>query len=209
MAPKPAGTPLALVKTNKWLDQVRSFVAPELQSETHVIGMQEVRFWPIGVEMLFRLKPVAKPLLSALSDLFSSREKLVGVTSKEFADGGTTANETVETAMTPQMAEYAADRMRKSIEELVERLLDEKHYLLLADMILESAREMFDDRDEMTAIDKQVFIKNMELPLAVDFMFGVAKANKKVFDPFRAAIPQEWKERAARIANTGDTKPQS
>lgn len=203
--------------TNKWLDKVQSFVAPETQAEKHTIGTHEVLFYPISVSMLFQLKPIAKPLLAALSDLFTAHEKLVGLTQRDMRDkDGSGLVETIETAMSPEMAEYAADRQRRAVEELVEKLLDEKNKLVLANLIIDSARDFFEG-ETIDIATRQEFINGLDLPVAVEFVIGIAKANKKVFNPFMTALPKNVQKRVRDLAvsekpanpSSGDTKPQS
>lgn len=192
------GTP---VKTNRFLAKMSSWIDEDAQAEESKVGTKDVKFYPLSVPMVFRLKVVAKPLLAALSDLMTTSDRLVGVTHRDVRDGPNSALvESIQTAMTPEAARYTEDRRRQAIEELVEGLLDEKNKLTFAELIFDSVRE-FQEDGPPTLEEKQSFIDGLKLPQAIEFMVGIIKTNKKVFAPFLTTLPEDVKTRAGKLVN--------
>jgi len=151
------------------------FTTPE--PVEHEIDGQSHKFWPISVGTLFKLRGLAKPLAKALAALLSNSQNDIG---SEVVKSG--EHQKVSTQpITSDLAKLRFEQRQGAIEQLMEGVFNDGSAKVLAELVIDSMREDFPDRKT----DTQSFLRDIPAPVFMEMLAGVAKANKKLFDPLR------------------------
>lgn len=149
----------------------------------HKVNNQLQRFYPVSVGLLFKLRRTASNVIKAISDMFVS----VASDSKRI-DSTTTGRDVERTIVvepiTLEMAKYRDQQKSEAWSKIIESITDEETMSLLAEIIMDSMREVFAEG----APNPAEFLKETKLPTLVQMVVGVAKGNQDVFGPLASKV---------------------
>ena len=175
-------------KTASWKDKL-TFLEPD--GVEHDVGGQAIMFYPVSLGTLFEIKVIGAPLAKALSVLFDDKGRDYGTVSRNFhtPDGQNMDSEIIVEARTPEMATLRAKQRQESIEKLMEALLNDKAKKAVGKIIIESMKDKFDQGQVPPALE---FMNEIPATSIVEFLTGVAKANKGVLGPLAESLTGLW-----------------
>lgn len=162
------------------------FLSPRF--EDHEVQGTLQKFYPISTRMLFQMRSAAKPIARAIAVLFGDTKNDVG---SERVESEQHQRVTI-TAATAEVSKMRHDQRQAAIEMLIEGLMGEGSSHLLVALVADSMRESFPK--ELSVADREEFLKTVPADTLMEILQGVAKANKKLFDPL--------KERVANVSST-------
>lgn len=143
------------------------------KSITKMIGDQAFEFHRITLAMLFELRTIGEPLLSALRSIFDKEIDLTTQTIEKSADGSSITHFSAPDPKLVEMRAAARDAKQKAALDAV---FGEQSRELLVRVIADSLREdPADIRDEVMDLD----IGNL-----VEFVKALLEVNAEVFGPF-------------------------
>lgn len=178
-----------------WKD---AFTFLEPDGVTHAVGGEDIEFFPISLGTLFEIKQIAKPLAKALAILFNDKERDYGSINRNFhtPDGEKLDNELIIEPMSVDMAKLRQSQREDSIESLMESLLDTDAQKVIGKLIMESMKNRWDQIEKPSPLE---FMKAIPAPTIVDFLTGVAKANKGVLGPLAETLTGLWTKVRTKI----------
>lgn len=150
----------------------------------HTVNGTVCKFYPLNGTASFAIRNLAKPVLKAVFALFSQNPNDSSLESSEIISGENSQKRTSQAAIASDLAKLRFNQKQDSLETLIEGLLCEPSAKVIATCIMAC---MKDDYPKGTKTPDQ-FLEETPLPVIVEMLTGVAKANAKVFDPFKAAV---------------------
>lgn len=179
---------------------VSLFTSPE--PIEHEVSGQIVKFWPISVGLVFRLRGLAKPLARSVAALFTNADNDTSV--EEISQG--THRKISKSAISSELAKLRFEQRQVAVEQLTEGLLNDASAKVLAEVCIDSMREAFIKKE--TPVEK--FLAEIPAPAFMEMLSGVAKANKKLFDPLKKAVEGMASTilQSARPGNPAETQPE-
>lgn len=204
----------------------RSFyTAPPL--ETHRVGQEDVRFAPVSIGLLFKLKVFVVPIAKLLTAVFQDTKKDNGTINRSFVskdapmivlpDSTKTPASDTEFIIEPikdSLAKLRHDQKVAAITEFLEKVSDDKSLATLAELCMDSMVDDFprDKRNEWPPITE--FLARTPVPFFIEMLIGVAKANKGRFGPLLASagidgevLKQRVQEAVAETVGEKKTPP--
>lgn len=164
-----------------------AFVGGTTYEESEVNGT-ELKFYPISVNVMFKLRRIAAPLAKAISTLFQPDDKDLTVIERTFSDDGEggKGKELIQEAISPQLAKLRQESRASAITDLIEAVTDERNALVIGRVIVDSLRDDFPRK--MKDSDVQDFVSKLEAPRLVELLKGVMAANGKVLGPLEDRV---------------------
>jgi len=165
-----------------WKDKF-TFLTPTFI--THKVAEQELHFYPISVKFVFELKMLGKPMAQALAVLFTNKDSDTGATTQsiENSKAGVKEIKTIVEPITVEIAVYRSNQKQEAFEALFDALTNQDNGMLLGRMLMDSLREMFDDKEREDRNRALELVKCMDLTTLRDMITGLVKANAKVLGP--------------------------
>ena len=167
---------------SNWKDK-KSFIGSTNYVE-HEVGGEELKFFPLSVTVMFKLRRVALPLPAALSTLFAPNNTDFTVIQREFSDDGEggRGKEIITEAISPQLAALRTKERTEALEQAIGALTDEQNAEVVGAVIMDCLREDF-PRGSKENPKPGEFIHELDLPCMIECLKGVAKANREVLGP--------------------------
>lgn len=155
----------------------------------HEVGGRVCKFYPISVRVLFQMRGLAKPIAQAVSTLLTSRGDDIGRESVEVQapDGGRQLRTTIQ-PIQEGLAKTRFDQRNATLTSLIDQLMSDGAADMIATLIMDSMRDDF-PRSTSTQ-DRAKFVAEIPAEAAAEMLTGVAKANKKLFDPLRVRVAE-------------------
>ncbi len=177
-----------MTEKKSWKDSF-SFLEPD--AITHKVNGQDIEFYPVSLKTLFEIKTIAKPLAMALGVLFEDKGRDIGSVSRNFhtPDGEHLDNEMIVEPISLDLAKLRATQRSESIQNLMEALTDEAAKKTLGKLIVESMKKHFEKDQAPPPLE---FMNEIPANSLVDFLTGVAKANKGVLGPLADTLTGLW-----------------
>ena len=160
----------------------KAFIGGTNYEEREVNG-EALRFYPVSVGVMFKLRRIAKPLAGALSVLFTSQNSDYGVIQREFDNGK--SKETSTEAIPVKLAELRTRERADAIEKLVEAVTDPKNADVIGAVVIDSLRDVFPRRGPAVRDNPKPgeWLESLGADTLVLLLRGVAAANKDVIGP--------------------------
>lgn len=160
-------------------------------------GTRQVRFFPVSVGKLFFLKQIATAISTCLSTLFGQKSPFVDfkTITRQFG------TDTERTSEPPPEAliELRKRHRTEAVRGIVEALLDSQSIVAIGRLLMDSMREEFPDRQNITDADVKSFVDGLDVEVLPILVSGFIEANKKILGG------AEGKVRAViQAAMTGD-----
>lgn len=179
---------------SKWEEKF-AFIPPK--PHQHMVGGQPFNFYPASVGCLFQLKSVAKPISKSLAVLFAKKDNDNGTVERRFASAevkGSIDQEIIVDAVKPELLKLRLEQEAKAIEGLFEAISANETQDVLGTLIMDSLQEMF-PRGGSDNPPPQEFMRSklMNAERLVQFLVGVAKANKGMFGPLGDRVEDAFK----------------
>ena len=141
---------------------------------------QEVDFYAVSPQMVFKLRSISRPLAHALTYFFSDKSNDSRRTMRDTNDTreGVTVSETIVDAVDAEVLRERSAKQEVAIDRLIEACSEQRNYLLLLEIIWDSMRGIFgqkppsDQELEDLAADPDI-----DIPTVIDMLKGVAAAN--------------------------------
>ena len=173
-----------------WKDII-SFLTPV--EVTHEVNGEMLTFRPVSMGTLFEVKTIGAPLVKALKVLFDKHDRDFGSVYRSMTNesGKTADTENIIEPISVEMAKLRSTQQEESIENLIEALLSDNAKKLIGKIIIESIKtsEKFEGV-EMPPPGE--FMNSIPTTSIVDFLTGVAKANKGVLGPLEDSLTDLW-----------------
>lgn len=167
------------------------FVGKKPCIESDVQG-QTLNFYPISVTFLFKIRSVATPLSKAIATLMTSAANDSHEQTHQQLDDNEKLKDIEHTrsAADPELVRFRLEEKQKAITELVESILSDESYTLIAEMIMDSLREVFPpgNRDNPPVAEFKTTIDTLSAP---ELLIGLYKSNKGILDPFVKLLPPD------------------
>lgn len=178
---------------------MKSFLKPKYV--THEVNGVELRFYPMTLSLVIRLRAVGEPILRMMSHLqerLLSKKNLFGQSFVDTSDAG--GFRRIENTLQPITADLF-DRQRKEAQETVEQIIkttfNEDTPLLLAEVCVDSLREEYQDRKPGGRVDEdalQEMFRDLDIGTLAQMLIGVGRANRKALGPFGDKLALMWSE---------------
>lgn len=149
-----------------------------------------LNFYAVSVGTMFALKEPAKLIGKALAVLFSSDSKDVGSMQRNWASEvapGVMESEIMIEAIKPELASLRLNSKRDAVMDIISALADDNNLKNIGELILDSLRDDF-PRGSDHRPPPITFAKELPMPVLMQMLMGVAKANKGVFGPLGEKI---------------------
>lgn len=155
------------------------FVTPE--PVEHEVAGQNRKFWPMSVNTIFKLQGLATPISKALAAFLTNSQNDTGQEQSkvESAEGNRQERLTIQ-PITSELARVRFQQRQEAIELLTGGILNERTAKVLAEVVMNSMREDFPKGSSVAD-----FLEQTTAPVFMEMLSGVAKANKKLFDPLK------------------------
>lgn len=166
----------------------------------HTVGSGDkakaMKFYPVSVGAMFKLRDLLSPLGKAIATLTADTSKdggrIIRDIGEPFMFNGKpytiegpdkTKNlvrdaETIFEAITPSLAQLRDEQKSAAIQGLINAIMEEKNAMTVSEIIMDSLRLRGTNKPPA-----QEFLTEIPFPVFCDFLVGVAKANKGVFEP--------------------------
>lgn len=166
-----------------WKDKL-SFLGERY--EEYEIDGERIKFYALSTRKLFKLRKIAGPISKAIAAFFDDRSKDTETGQKEFSSKDEHGNpvhgdEYVSRAIDPGLVELRVKQKGEAVESLIEALTGEENSRLIAEMIFDSAREVFPRNPNPKELDE--FLDHIDAGQLVEFLTGVFHGNKAAFGP--------------------------
>lgn len=186
-------------EAKSWKDKL-TFL--ESDSVEHEVNGTMISFHAVSLGTLFEIKVIGEPLAKALAVLFDDKGRDYGTVSRNFYQPNSGQadqrmdNELIVEPRTPEMAALRAKQREESIGGLIEALLNDKSKAVLGKLIVESMKDYFDKGQVPPGVE---FMNQIPATSIVDFLTGVAKANKGVLGPLAESLTGLWAKAKNRL----------
>lgn len=166
-----------------WKDKL-SFLGERY--EEYEIDGERIKFYALSTRKLFKLRKIAGPISKAIAAFFDDRSKDTETGSKEFHSKDENGNpvigeEYVARAVSPELVDLRVRQRGEAIESLIEALTGEDNSRLIAEMIFDSAREIFPRNPNQKDLDD--FLDHIDAGQLAEFVTGMFHGNRKAFGP--------------------------
>ena len=155
----------------------------------HRVNGEEVTFYPLSPTALFRFEGIASDLGLALSSLFQNTKADHGYEDREFAEGREFVSQPVDEAI----ARLRWEQRREAIEKICHAAFTKESQDLLAEVLMDSMRDVFGERKEWPPATE--FLNSISLEDLKDMLWGVAKANKGLLGPLAESLDTSFLSR--------------
>jgi len=163
---------------------------------THRVGEEEIKFHPVSLGMMFRLKAIATPIAKAITTLFSKKDE---DTTKRIVSLANGDSETQIGAVSPELATLRETQQVEAIGKLVETLTDPDTLKVLGEVVMDSMRDLFPPDKKREWPPVQEFCNSVPLPVFGQMLIGVCKANKDVLGPLGETVKSAMGSRLADV----------
>lgn len=174
----------------------------------HEVNGEMLTFYPVSMGTLFKVKSIGKPLAKALAILFDDKNRDYGTVNRSMRseDGAGVDTEIIIDAVTVDMATLRSKQKEESIEGLIDALLDDDAKKTIGALIVESIKksEHFKDVDMPSPLE---FMNTIPADSIIDFLTGVAKANKGVLGPLAETLTDLWAKVHAKVKKAVSEEP--
>jgi hypothetical protein len=182
----------------------------------HEVAGEALRFYPLSLSMLWKMKTAVEPMVQAFRALSSGKND-VEKTIDQGVDDQTGERRFLSHfgAVKPDLAAMREEKIEASLRKAVDAFFEPKMRDFVGELIADSLREEFTRKE---ARDQQVvrtFVDGNDETPGLDFVtlgqmvVGLAKANEGVFGPFAKQVREAMSGRIREILNdaTGRGKP--
>lgn len=163
-----------------WQDKC-TFINPQNAGIPCEVGDGKMNFYPVSLDKLFELRAIAQPLAQALMTLMSENHNDSGV-----ARGSDETGQPFEqiTPPTPELAEARFRQQARAIQDLTVALTSKDNLEIVAGIIMDSLRDVFDPEDKKNWPPASEFISKVPAPVFPAMVKGLVKANEGVLGKF-------------------------
>lgn len=169
-----------------------NFIKPK--GVQHLIGEQELTFYPISMSSLFGLRTIAEPVAEALVTLFQGEGNDAGVVEeKQFADNSTAFTSKISTQpVTPELAKFRLDTKKMAVGRAVDTLFDKTNARAIMFLIMDSLRDEFDRGAPAEKRIKEAddVLEEIDAAAFKEMLVGLYKGNEKAFGPLADMVAQ-------------------
>lgn len=198
-----------------WKDRC-AFLTPNFI--THEVAGKNYDFYPISVDMAFKLRQMASPIAKAFTSLFSGQGNDHSTIDRTIHNQQGTADREVIIEATPiAILEFRASQRSDAIENLIKACTEQSNIELVGEIIMNCMRTEFPPSDVNNPPAKE-FVGGTPLPAIGQLVMGVLKANKDVLGPLvamaqgllqQALAKAQERVNAINASTTSETTPNS
>ena len=162
----------------------------------HDVGGETMRFYPLSITMLWKMRHAVEPLVGAFTALSAGKHDF-----EQTMDQGAEDEETGEKrivthfgAVKPELATMREDRREAALQKAAAALFDPKMRDFVGELLTDSLRDEFtraEARDRSTVqqmMDGDDENPGLDIATLGEMVGGLVKANVRVFGPFRNQI---------------------
>lgn len=156
----------------------------------HKVGDTSFKFFPVSVDLTFKLKVFAEPIAKLFAAFTDKTDKDAGQITRSAKRAANDTEGYVEhttEAVSEKIIAVRYSQKSDAIQDFIHKVMSDDAKHLLASLIMDSLREKF-PRGNQSNPSPTSFSAILDTPVLMECLFGVAKANKGVFDPFLRAL---------------------
>lgn len=181
----------------KW-KEVMTFL--ESEGIEHIVMGEPLTFHPVSMGTLLEIRSIGKPLAKAIGTLFADKTRDFGSVNRSMTPEGAKLPDT-EMIIEPigiDLAKLRSTQKSESIEGMIEALTSDDSKKALGKIIMESIAksDRFKGVDMPSPIE---FMNSIPANSIVEFLTGVAKANKGVLGPLADTLTGLWAKAQTKI----------
>lgn len=192
-----------MAKEQKW-KECMAFMTPNYVEAK--VNNQNLKFWPVSVGLIFKLRSVARPLLTAIAMLTQENANDVKKIERmvRTPDGKGFDSEIVVEAISPELAKYREGKREFLIGDTIEKLLADDNKEVLGEIIMDALHEVF-PRDPLSRkfkddVQPREFIESITFQQLVQLLTGVASANQEIFGPLAQTVQEIFASAGSNLA---------
>jgi len=166
----------------------------------HRVGEQDIKFYPVSLGMMFKLKAIATPIARSITTLFSKKDE---DTTRRIVSLKSGDSETHIGAVSTELATFRDTQQVEAIGKLVETLTDAETLKVLGEIVMDSMRELFPPGSKKDWPPAAEFCNTVPLPAFGQMLVGVCQANKDVLGPLGETVKTAVGSRLAEVVAKG------
>lgn len=141
-------------------------------------GDRTIRFFPVSVGKLFFLKQIATAISSSLATLFGQKSPFVDfkTITRQVGDSSERTSEPPPEAL----IELRKRHRSEAIRGIVEALLDTQSIVAIGRLLMDSMRDEYPDRQNITDADVKSFVDGLDVEVLPILVSGFIEANRKI-----------------------------
>lgn len=165
-------------------------------------------FYTCSVGLLASLAPTLAKLVSQFMTLLAKDEDDRGYTEENYSSGeGQTRefiNKTTYEPVSAERAKLRAEQREAAIEKALSEVLHDKNRTAVARLIMNSLRDDFDRKVKLNDQQARDFADEMDAPVFVQFVMGMATANARVFGDLGKALGRAVQKQAVGLLGANE-----
>lgn len=154
----------------------------------HKIGDQEMKFHPVSLNMLWKLRTAFEPVIEALRVLTAGKNDVERTVDQGRDDEGNERTVTHMGAVTTEMAKLRQDQSDAAWKRALDCIFGEDSRELIGELLADSLRDDFTREEAIEAGMGKKVIESLDLGTMVEMVNGLLKANAGVFGPFAEKV---------------------
>jgi hypothetical protein len=172
------------------------------QGEIRTIEGVDFTFYPVSLRCAAKMAPLLSRLAGHFSLLLGGESRTdQGRTIEDYTTAdGDVVSKTVVDPINPDLARLRDEQRERSIAGAVEAILDDRHRLAVGELLMDSLRDDFPrGAKQRSAADIQDFVDQMEVPVFIEFVKGLAAANARIFGDLGKGIGRAVQAKADEL----------
>lgn len=188
----------------------------------HEVADNSLRFYPLSVTMLWRMRAVVEPLVEALRVISGGKNDVERTVDQERYDGAEdpegerSPDQRIVThmgAIKPELARLREERADGAWAKAVDAVFNEKSRDFLIEMLTDSLRDEFTRSEAKDPRVLKNVMDRLDLSTLVEMVQGLVKANMRVFGPFAGKLRTVAQSRLGEMLGeeplSSDSPPES
>lgn len=148
-------------------------------------GLSTVRFYPVRLHQLWKMREIAKKLFTTFGYLMGTNQSASPYRTAKEPDGTFL---TFNDPANPEVLDALEKKRTKAIEEITEALLDPKNVTIFMELIIDSTREVMWEKSA------QELAEEIDTGTFIQFVMGLIEANLAVFGPLGRKLSDRFKQ---------------
>lgn len=154
----------------------------------HQVGDNELKFYPVSLTMLWRLRTFFEPVIEALRVLTGGKNDVERTVDQGVDEEGNKRTITHMGAIAPDVARLREERSDQAWSKALDCIFGDECRKLLGELFADSLRDEFTREEAHDADVGDEVMKSLDLATTVAMVNGLLKANTRVFGPFAEKV---------------------
>lgn len=176
---------------------MKSFLKPKYI--THPVNGAELKFFPMTLSLVIRLRAVGEPvirMMSLLQEKLLTKRNLYGQSFVDTSDaGGFRRIENSLQPISPEIFDRQRQEATTTVEQIITTVFNSETPMLLTEVCVDSLREEFPERGPSGKVGQEHIEEvhsTLDIGTLSQMLIGVGRANRKALGPFGDKLSQMW-----------------